>query len=96
MFLWGAGNQDPGPIMNLKGFDGLPVKSLAGAWHHCSPKDPWGVQGTNLRAAQPIGAGDVHFIAPSFLWEVFPSQKMLPLCFVTNVVDFEWSELLCH
>lgn len=35
------------------------------------------MQGTNLRAAQPIGAGDVHFIAPSFLWEACPSQKML-------------------
>lgn len=54
-----------------------------------------GVWGTNLGAAHPIGAGNVHFIVPSFLWEVCPNQKMLSLCFVTDVADFEWSELLC-
>lgn len=95
MLLCGAGSQDPGPIMNLKGFGGLPISSLAAAWHHCSPKDPWGARGTNLRVAQSIGAGHVQFIAPGFPWKVCPSQKMLSLCFMTDVADFKWGELLC-
>lgn len=53
----GKTHEDPGPIMNLKGFGGFPVISLAGAWHHCFPKDPWGVRGTNLRLRSPLGQG---------------------------------------